>query len=137
MTDRIVDGLDQSALLLEGDTHSRHDHVFVFTGPTLRAIVKGNYRKHCISPDPTAGSWIAAASNFLLHDTCEKTPMLINLLHFKEAFYRRQTSRELWKSKYPDWPAASGPAFKGLTNARPQMKTRADPLVQFQNLPFD
>ncbi|MDA9857368.1 sulfatase-like hydrolase/transferase [Rubripirellula sp.] len=136
-TDRIVDGLDQTALLLKGDTHGRRDHVFIYAGPTLGAIVKGNYKKHCISSDPTAGSGIAAAYYFLLHDTREKTPMLINLLHFKGAFNRMQTRHELWKSKYPDWPATRGPAFKGLANARPETKALANPPVQFQNLPFD
>ena len=31
-------------------------------------------------------SGIAAAYYFLLHDTREKSPMLVNLLHFKGAF---------------------------------------------------
>jgi arylsulfatase len=63
--------------------------------------------------------------------------MLINLLHFKGAFNRMRTRHELWKSKYPDWPATRGPAFKGLANARPETKALANPPVQFQNLPFD
>lgn len=136
-TDRIVDGLDQTALLLEGDTHGRRDHVFIYAGPAFGAIVKENYKKHCISSDPTASSGIAAAYYFLLHDTREKNPMLINLLHSKDALNRMQTRHEFWKSQYPDWPATRGPALKGLANARPETKILANPLVQFQNLPFD
>ncbi len=136
-TDRIVDGIDQTALLMEGDTHGRRDHVFIYAGPTLGAIVKGNYKKHCISPDPTAGSGIAAAYYFLLHDTREKSPMLVNLLHFKGAFNRMQARHELWKKKYPDWPATRGPAFQGLANARPETKALSIPPVHLRKLPFD
>ena len=51
-TDRVIDGIDQTALLLNGDTHSRRDHVFIYAGPRLGATVKGNYKRHWISPDP-------------------------------------------------------------------------------------
>jgi len=32
-TDRVIDGIDQTALLMEGDTNSRRDHVFIYAGP--------------------------------------------------------------------------------------------------------
>ena len=51
--DRIVDGIDQTALLLKGDTKGRRDYVFIYAGPMLGATVKGNYKRHWISPDPT------------------------------------------------------------------------------------
>ena len=41
--DRVTDGVDQTALLLNGDTHGRRDYVFVYEGPTLRSIVKQQY----------------------------------------------------------------------------------------------
>jgi hypothetical protein len=36
-TDRIIDGVDQTALLLKGDTFSRRDYVFIYTGDVLAA----------------------------------------------------------------------------------------------------
>ena len=33
--DRIIDGIDQTALLMNGDTHSRRDYVFIYAGPNL------------------------------------------------------------------------------------------------------
>jgi arylsulfatase len=42
--DRIIDGLDQTALLLIGDTFSRRDYVFIYTGDILAATVKGRYK---------------------------------------------------------------------------------------------
>lgn len=136
-TDRIVDGIDQTALFMNGDTHGRRDSVFIYSGPQLGAIVKGNYKKHVINSDPTAGSGIAAAYYFLLHDTREKNPMLVTSLHFKGAFNRMQTRHELWKAKVPDWPAARGPVFTGLANARPETRALSEAHVNMQDLPFD
>ena len=51
-TDRIIDGVDQSTLLLEGDTHSRRDYVHIYTGPILAASVKGRYKKHWAGAKP-------------------------------------------------------------------------------------
>jgi arylsulfatase A-like enzyme len=42
LTDRIIDGIDQTALFLKGDTFSRRDYVFIYTGPVLAATVKGH-----------------------------------------------------------------------------------------------
>ena len=44
-TDRVIDGLDQTALLLNGETHGRRDYVFIYTGNQLGATVKGNFKQ--------------------------------------------------------------------------------------------
>ena len=136
-TDRVVDGIDQTALLLNGDTRGRRDSVFIYAGPNLGAVVKGNYKKHVISSDSTAGSGIAAQYFFLLHDTREKSPMLTTLLHYKGAFNRMQARHELWKQKYPDSPPARGPAFTGLANARPETQALSKAPINMKDLPFD
>ena len=38
--DRVIDGIDQTALLLNGDTHSRRDYVFIYAGRTWEAPSK-------------------------------------------------------------------------------------------------
>ena len=53
-TDRIIDGIDQTALLLNGDTRSRRDSVFIYAGPQLGATVKGNYKRHWNHLTPSA-----------------------------------------------------------------------------------
>ncbi|MGH7164773.1 MAG: hypothetical protein ACREIS_04525 [Nitrospiraceae bacterium] len=40
-TDRIIDGVDQTALFLKGDGFSRRDYVYIYTGSVLAATVKG------------------------------------------------------------------------------------------------
>ena len=136
-TDRIIDGQDQTALLLNGDTHGRRDYVFIYQGPNLGASVKGQVKKHWISSDPTAASGIGAAYYDLLNDTREKNPMLVNMLHYNEAFNRMLARHELWKERYPNATRAHGPAFTGLTNARPETVALSQPPVNMQDLPFD
>lgn len=136
-TDRIIDGQDQTALLLNGDTHGRRDYVFIYQGPNLGASVKGQIKKHWISSDPGAASGIGAAYYDLLNDTRETNPMLVNMLHFNEAFNRMRARHELWKERYPNATRAHGPAFTGLTNARPETVALSQPPVNMQDLPFD
>ncbi len=96
-TDRVVDGQDQTAIFLKGDTHGRRDTVHIYTGPTLAATVKGNVKRHWLSADPTDASGIGAAFYDLLSDTREKNPMLVNMLPVAESFKRTRARHELWK----------------------------------------
>jgi arylsulfatase len=136
-TDRIIDGIDQTALLLEGDTHSRRDYVFIYQGPNLGATVKGNWKRHWISGDPGDASGIAAAYYFLLHDTREKNPMMVNVFHIQESFNRMRKRHARWKKKYPDSHHVNGAPFTGLVNARPETKAWYELPVNLKDLPFD
>jgi len=136
-TDRIIDGIDQTALLLKGDTYGRRDYVFIYTGPLLGATVKGNIKRHWISGDPGDVSGVAAAYYDLLSDTREKNPMMTHTFHLQEAFNRMRIRHELWMRKYPNSHAANGPAYTGLSNARPETKALSEPQVDQSKLPFD
>jgi arylsulfatase len=136
-TDRIIDGQDQTALFLNGDTHGRRDYVFIYQGPNLGASVKGNVKRHWISGDPGAASGNAAAFYDLLTDTREKNPMMVNVLHLTETFNRMRIRHELWKKRYPDSKRAHGPAFTGISNARPETKALSEAPIDMKDLPFD
>jgi arylsulfatase len=136
--DRVIDGIDQTALLLNGDTHSRRDHVFIYAGPQLGAIVKGNYKRHFISPDPVGeASGIPAAFYFLPADPRESTPMLTNLIHLKRPFNRMMLRHKLWKKKYPDSKEKHGIPWTGIANASEDLKAHAKPKMDLSKLPFD
>ena len=136
--DRIVDGIDQTALLMNGDTHGRRDHVFIYAGPALGATVKGNYKRHWISPAPVGeASGIPAAFYFLPSDPREKTPMLVNLIHLKSPFNRMKLRHKLWKKKYPDAKEVHGIPWTGIENATPEVQALANPKVDLKMLPFD
>ena len=137
-TDRIIDGIDLTYLLMEGDTHGRRDYVFIYAGPNLGATVKGNYKRHWISPDPVGeASGIPAAFYFLPSDPREKTPMLVNLIHLKSPFNRMKLRHELWKKKYPDAKEMHGIPWTGIENATPEVQALAKPKMDLKKLPFD
>jgi len=137
-TDRVIDGLDQTSLLINGDTHSRRDHVFIYAGPNLGATVKGNYKRHWISSDPVGeASGIAAAFYFLPADPREVTPMLVNLIHLKSPFNRMKLRHDLWKKRYPDSHEVHGVPWTGIENATPEVKALAKPPLDLSKLPFD
>lgn len=137
-TDRIIDGVDQTSLLLNGDTYSRRDYTFTYAGPQLGAIVKGNYKRHMISPDPVGeASGIPAAFYFLPSDPREKMPVLTQLIHLKRPFNRMKLRHDLWKKKYPDSHEVYGIPWTGLANATPEINALAKPQMDVEKLPFD
>ena len=119
------------------DTHSRRDYVHIYTGPVLGASVKGDLKRHWISGDPGDVSGVAAAYYDLMQDTREKSPLMVSVFQHQEPFNRMRARHELWIKKYPNKPAAHGPAFTGLSNARPETKALSEPKVDLQSLPFD
>lgn len=135
--DRIIDGIDQTSLFLNGDTYGRRDYVFIYQGHTLGATVKGRYKMHWISSDPGAASGIGASFYDLYTDPREKSPMLTPLIHTQGQFHRMRKRHELMKKKYPDKPNAKGVPYRGLSNARPETKAIIDGIQKnIENMPF-
>jgi len=135
-TDRIIDGVDQTALLLNGDTHGRRDYNFVYTGPSLAATIKGRFKRVWASIGHGSGN-LAAATYDLYADTREMSPMMVPMLHAQSQFSAIRARHELWKKKYPDTPHRRAIPFTGLSNARPETKALARPPVDLKELPFD
>jgi len=133
-TDRIVDGLDQTALLVNGDTHGRRDYNFVYTGDILAATTKGRFKRIWIGDHPGLPG---AAFYDLYNDPREMFPALVPFLHTSSSFTRMRKRHEIWKQKYPDTPTRHGVAFTGIDNAREETKALANPPVDLDKLPFD
>ncbi len=137
-TDRVIDGLDQTALLLAGDTHGRRDYVFIYTGHQLGATVKGRYKRHWIGGGEVAASGMPEAYYDLYTDPREDNPMLVPLIHTQGQFNRMRARHELMKKKYPDKPKAHGIPYTGLSNARPETKAIGEQMRRnIRRLPFD
>jgi arylsulfatase len=136
-TDRVIDGIDQSSLLLNGDGHSRRDYVFIYSGPKLAATIKEHYKMHWVSSDPLqAASGITAVYD-LLNDHREVSPIVIGGFHFKEPFRRMRARHEQWIEKYPHRSRAHGPAYGGIENARSETVALSQPPDALKKLPFD
>jgi len=133
-TDRIIDGIDQTALLLNGDTHGRRDYVFIYQGNTLAATVKGRYKQHWISDDPGSATGLGAVFYDLYQDPREDNPMLVPLIHTQGQFKRMRFRHELMKKRYPDKPSAKGIPLTGIANARPETKAIKTMVEKYMNL---
>ena len=136
--ERHTDGIDQTSLLLHGDAHGRRDYAFIYAGSRLGASVKGDFKRHWISPDPVGeASGIPSAFYFLPADPRESSPMLVNLIHLKSPFNRMKLRHDLWKQRYPDSKERHGIPWTGIENATPELKALANPRVDRAKLPFD
>ncbi len=135
-TDRIIDGVDQTSLILNGDAYGRRDYEFIYVDPNLAATIWKQYKRTWIAGG-TSASGVSASFYDLYNDPREESPLLIQLLHFNEPFNRMRALHELWKKKYPDQPSGFGPAYTGLGNARPETLALSKPPVDLKTLPFD
>jgi len=118
--DRVIDGVDQTELLLEGDSHSHRDYVHIYQGNVLAATVKGRYKKHWIGTSEGVNSGVSATYYDLFQDPKELNPQMIPLIHFQGQFHAMQVRHNMMKKEYPDQANASGVPYTGLTNARPE-----------------
>jgi len=135
--DRVIDGIDQTALLMKGDTFSRRDYVHIYQGHTLGATVKGRYKQHWISNDPGAASGVGQTYYDLYQDPHEKSPHLVPLIHTQGQFNRMRARHELMKERYPDKENAKGIPLTGLSNARPETKAIGPNIKRnLESLPF-
>ena len=137
-TDRVVDGLDQTALFLNGDTHGRRDYVFIYAGHEIDATVKGRYKRHWIGAGEGAASGLPVAYFDLYQDPREDNPQLVPLIHTQGQFNRMLARHELFKKKYPDVSNAHGIPYTGLSNARPETTAIVERVNRdMKNMPFD
>ena len=117
-TDRVIDGVDQSALLLEGETRGRRDSVFIYTGKKLAAVVKEQYKLNVPGPGENP---ILAPFYDLFRDTREEWPVATEVGAWGGAEFVRVVMRHKQRMKtYPDEPPAYGVPYEGISNLRPE-----------------
>lgn len=118
-TDRVIDGVDQSSMMLLGDTHGRRDYVHIYEGPLLKAVVKNKYKMHV----PPPGSNPIAAHIFdLTRDPREERPGdSIKYGPWAGGQFANMIKRHMaYKMKYPDRPPTYGIPYTGIENLRPE-----------------
>jgi hypothetical protein len=133
-TDRIIDGLDQTALFLKGDTFSRRDYVFIYTGSVLAATVKGRYKRVWVGEHPGLSG---AAFYDLFADPREASGKMLPMFPAKGMFDIMKTRHQLWMAKYPNTGEARAFPLTGIENARPEAIAAGQPRVDVSKLPFD
>ena len=121
--DRVIDGVDQTALLLMGEGNSRRDYVYVYEGPVLRSIVKQEFKMHM----PAPGQPGAAAPVFnVLRDPREQHAQVGYSLWSGASFQDMLKRHQKTIAKYPHLPLGKGVPYEGIENLRPEsIETRA------------
>ena len=115
--DRVIDGLDQTALLLNGEHHGRRDYVYIYENDVLRSVVKQEFKMHV--PAPGVPAALAGVYN-VYRDPREKHP-LIGLALWSGASYQDMIKRHVMSiKKYPHAEQGTGAPYGGISNLRPE-----------------
>jgi arylsulfatase A-like enzyme len=131
--DRIIDGVDQSALWLMGETHGRRDYVFVYEGFVLKSLVKQQYKMHL---PPPGGNPILAPMYDLYRNPREDRPQdsIYVGVGFGANFSLMAQRHLAMKEAYPDLPPGHGAPYGGIENLRPETQALIDNIVFAQDL---
>jgi arylsulfatase len=133
-TDRLIDGVDQAALMLEGETHGRRDHVFIYSGNSLKAVVKEQYKLDVPGPGENP---IGANFYDLYRDTREEWPVSTEIGAWGGQEFVRMIGRHMMrKVKYPDEGPARGRPYEGIENLRPETKAAVKAFLIKQAVPM-
>ncbi len=117
--DRIVDGIDQTAIFLKGDTHGRRDYIHLYEMDVLKATVKQNMKIHW----PPPGLNPAFSKVFDLHwDPREDYPLKDQGVWTATPFVRMRVQHMRMKDKWADWKPARGIPYEDVENIRPESK---------------
>lgn len=119
--DRVIDGVDQSGVLLLGETSGRRDYVHIYEGPMLKSVVKNKYKMHLAPPGANP---IASPIFDLYRDPRESRPIdAIKYGPWAGGQFAGMVKRHMaFKQKYPDRPATHGIPYEGIENLRPESK---------------
>ncbi len=127
--DRIIDGIDQTALFLEGEGNSRRDYVYIYEGPVLRSVVKQEFKMHM----PPPGVPGAAAPVFnLLRDPREEMPDIGGSLWSGASFQDMVKRHQKMIAKYPHLPLGKGVPYEGIENLRPESELAREVFASWQ-----
>ena len=103
--DRVIDGIDQTALLLNGEHHGRRDYVYIYENEILRSIVKQEFKMHM----PAPGVPGAAAPVFNLYrDPREEHPQIGMALWSGASFQDMAKRHMMTIAKYPHLKLGKG-----------------------------
>jgi arylsulfatase len=116
-TDRVIDGIDQTALLLEGETNGRRDYIYAYQTFRLAAIVKQKFKMHM----PAPGIPGAAAPVYdLTRDPREENPMIEIALWSGASFQDMLKRHVMTMNKNPNAKIGKGKPYSGIENLRPE-----------------
>jgi arylsulfatase len=127
--DRVIDGIDQTPLLLKGETHGRRDYVYIYQNEILRAVVKQEFKMHV----PAPGIPGAAAPVFnIFRDPREEQPY-VGLPLWSGASFQDMIKRHKLKTmQFPHNELGRGKPYEGIDNLRPETDELVSTFMSWQ-----
>jgi arylsulfatase len=116
-TDRVIDGIDQTALFVNGETHGRRDYVYVYAGFNLASVVKQKFKMH-LPPPGIPGA--AAPVYDLMRDPREERPLISAALWSGASFQDMVKRHMISIKKSPHRPIGKDRPYGGIENLRPE-----------------
>ncbi|WP_171229053.1 sulfatase-like hydrolase/transferase [Ruegeria sp. HKCCA4008] len=127
--DRVIDGIDQTALLLEGEGNGRRDYVYVYEGPVLRSVVKQEFKMHL----PAPGAPGAAAPTYNIYrDPRELHPLVGYSLWAGASFQDMIKRHQKMIAKYPNSEIGKDVPYGGIENLRPESEKARQVFMSWQ-----
>jgi len=115
--DRVIDGIDQTALLLNGEHHGRRDYVYIYENDLLRSIVKQEFKMHM----PLPGVPGATAPTYNLYRDPREEHALIGIPLWSGASFQDMAKRHMMTiAKYPHAKLGKDIPYSGIENLRPE-----------------
>ena len=109
--DRVIDGVDQTALMLNGDGHSRRDYYHVYTGDVLAASIKQQLKRVWLGDRP---GLVGEAFHDLYKDTREEHGEMAPFIWAWAPFDHMRTRHEALIEEYPHHTPTHGTPYQGL-----------------------
>ena len=124
--DRIIDGVDQTGVLLLGETHGRRDYVHIYEQNALKSIVKNKFKFHL--PPPMTNPILSAQFFDLYRDPREARPeQSIKMGTWGSGGFGAMLKRHMgFKKKYPDRKPTYAVPYEGIENLRPETQRMVD-----------
>jgi arylsulfatase A-like enzyme len=127
--DRVIDGIDQTALLLNGEHHGRRDYVYIYENELLRSIVKQEFKMHM----PAPGVPGAAAPVFNLYRDPREENAHIGQALWSGASFQDMAKRHMQTiAKYPHAKLGKGRPYAGIENLRPESQEIVETFMSWQ-----
>jgi arylsulfatase A-like enzyme len=124
--DRVVDGLNQTSLFLNGDGYGRRDYIFAYEGAHLQATIKEQFKTHW----PAPGSPGFALPVFDLYRDVKETKPLLATGMWSVAYFSDMRERHMaLKKKYPDRQEIRAQPYEGIADLRPETEA----LLEYYN----
>ena len=127
--DRVIDGIDQTALLLKGEYHGRRDYVYIYENEILRSVVKQEFKMHV----PAPGVPGAAAPVFNLYRDPREEEAFVGLPLWSGASFQDMIKRHMIMiAKYPHAKLGKGKPYEGIENLRPESEETVETFMSWQ-----